>query len=1024
MSAIVGFSRGRARAGTHRIVLVGVVALAADVGAVVSQSTVVPTPGDIVWAEYSYYRLRASDHAFVDAILLDYSMHLDRQGLSEAQISERVAHARREFEVHRTVGQQRGFSRGEAMAGDLVGVLLGDLPGSAAVEFMRKWMVDLPTGTDDVVSLEELEARARRHVEVQIGTLLSDARERAKRDATYAALYARRFPSLSGGLPADASPGAIAAHDQVFGTFIDTVANRRLQQPGLTPGEREQLAEQMTERARGVIRQEMRLQHARMDSLVTGRVRAEEDRAMRSLRIEAANASIQIVGRVLTAAGDEELGRKFAALGQGGAQIAQSAIAFEEMLARTGGRGDVLGSIVLANNVLNAFGILGAAFQGGRPDPTHVLTRELRNIRRDLAELREAMDRHFVRVDQRLSAVFVQLDAIGRVTSGIDEDLGRARAEIAIVNQDVLVAERTALRAIGELWRTVLDTDPDLLNCLEARAAVGSPRISRDGFQRCIVRIREIGVDRSREPLATEPFGSLELRRAEDYLRGRPVLDALPYLHAQLKLCQPHQATSGSGMSSDSIVSPTFGVWADAVRKYERAVFDWPVYIREVQPGLTLNALRETGADLNRVAQETFLRRSSAGGLEANLELIRCLHGRYRAAAEVLESQIDSVAHRWRKGDQMNHRVGDVDLWEGADQPTQYNPRFLHHLDQSFRPPSPEVGAYHTTRWIPERLWQVLPRPALIGEQLGHGWVHVAWSSGNREQTIALAAYHYFPFSDRKWFDLSMRFWEEPRKQLTCDWNCFERADSATVPDRLRREYVDSSYEDLRRWDQDGNRFDVSEGILAHRDSVRARVDAFLDSIRPLVTAHVSREYAGTGEDVEPGRLATAAAELDGIVAVLRGIVRLGLPRSLEEDEFRALFFGSDRIMGGSDIRAWWSRAAMGGDELRGFRARMIEHRRQRDSAAFAAIERRVSAPGFTGETHPAVDRVLARLDAAEQLIRACGDPTVDVGRRIAPRGTASRRADCTALRPGMRQPGTRQRIRRSGGRRPSLGFL
>ncbi len=635
-------------------------------------------------------------------------------------------------------------------------------------------------------------------------------------------------------------------------------------------------------------------------------------------------------------------------------------------------RGRDLAIAALTGNVLGFATRITSFFQGSSGGFGPGAADELRTLREGVQRLGRDVGAGFAGVDSRFDELFSVLDGRFAHLEGLVATSGRdVRAEIAAVHLDVL-ALGARLDRMDEDLRSYMQAGFDrdymrtLVRCLEHRERYAPPfdQMELGVFSACLADLRVRAVDDARDALLTDqatPLDDLSLTQA---LSGASTQDLARRLPLLARAASQRYAYGGLG-SGRTLANPL--EWAVAAQAYLALLRDWPDHARAVT-AVDLERMWEVGTDVRDALQAVTL--DPATGAPG--ALLPAVLASYEASVASLTTEAALLARRHRQ-EGLRHAPASSILvtLTPADGPGPLLP--VPSAVAAALPPEVRTAAVLgldsarlTYRLVREdsvargdarRRWLVFGKRhdrftysrVSVEVELTVGTLHGLASyratgpfhlrrtdriAGDHDSDRSVGGVDHVP-------DVASHFLAADWPELAAEWQAW----TTTTPEHFVLELLEQRVQDELR------------------GSSTSALAAVIDNAcggQPGATGL-------SGPDRESSlRIRSTLASMSATRALLEAYVRLGLPRSLEEDAaLRGALLGNDAIL---DREGLCSLVESDAHPLR--LVWLDEEPQRRATLLRAALDRSLERAAREPELLPAVAATLDQLEVAIRVQR------------------------------------------------------
>ncbi|GAA2870085.1 hypothetical protein GCM10010517_30220 [Streptosporangium fragile] len=361
-------------------------------------------------------------------------------------------------------------------------------------------------------------------------------------------------------------------------------------------------------------------------------------------RQEDIDAVAQGIGLLTTLIGfaDEKAAKQAAGVGAAAIRIAT---AVNEYLPKIAGKGIgkaifSMGTAALTGNVISAISDLLPLFQAGQPTPEQLIMEQLGQLRQEVANLHNAMNEQFSRVNEALNVIY------GDMMGKFDEILKLQQATVAQLTQ--IQGQLQGIQQSVDTWAAEIIKSLQNTNLKDARAAMnryigyektyGKPIPTLDEYAAVMNELHFSAVTQARE----EPF----VPSPSNYLQheGNPVAlldtyeasggaDGFLSWYGKKRHTWPAQASN----------PPNLAVWLTMAHGYVRMAMENQNYAKQIDGQRTADIVAR-GLEIESAARELSkpLAEPRADGTRTN-DLFTGLTGDYKKAVADLSEELKRI---------------------------------------------------------------------------------------------------------------------------------------------------------------------------------------------------------------------------------------------------------------------------------------------------------------------------------------------------------------------------------------------
>ncbi len=614
----------------------------------------------------------------------------------------------------------------------------------------------------------------------------------------------------------------------------------------------------------------------------------------RENKINKASQAINFLSKLVADKINPEYGRKMQVIGDAAVKVARAFNEYKKVQDKifngdvgkflklgslfTANAQNLIGSAVLAGNVI---GIALAAFKlfkgvSGGPTPEQMILEQIQALRKEVQQMRQEMHERFDLIDMKLNKLFETVDA--RFDS-VDRSLDSIRLELVGLHEDLNRLEGNIYTWIEEVGRR--DLKKNMALGIGYRATTGLDMPYSPNYTDYAAFFHLWATDFAKDQVQA---GLLERNytdaKAYDELNNFPLDTNINYL-AQF----PARNLGLEPLASDRLVNPRD--WQIASAAYLQLAHEWPQHARRYSP----DKLKEIylAGQRAQTAVENITTLNTSQGKKPNRRLFDALVAKYRGKADVLGQAIKKVESDY-KNDPANKAVKEVNIWSDANQITSRD------WGTPFNPCNNEsCGLADPNNLV--SLTNVAPRAFLTAEKMGLGkfdyCTQFLFVRPQNANTVTVDIYFklYLTFNNQQvnyaWLN-----------HCACDVLPLN-TDPNTIVDR----WNNSPWNWKQKFEANA-KLSTSPNFAVLTNEVFAKVTQELQKHRQLLTQKIFDEFSRAGS------IQTAARELSGAKKLLDAYIALGMPRSLETNDYlRSLLYGNDPVPDENGIKQLYEKA-------------------------------------------------------------------------------------------------------------------
>ncbi len=608
----------------------------------------------------------------------------------------------------------------------------------------------------------------------------------------------------------------------------------------------------------------------------------------RDKKINQASQAINFLSKLVADKVNPEYGRKMQVIGDA---LVKTARAFNEYkkvqdklfnsdLGKFGalfstGAQNIIGSALLAGNVVSIALAAFKLFKGasGGPTPEQMILEQIQALRKEVQQMRQEMHERFDLIDMKLNKLFETVDA--RFDS-VDRSLDSIRLELVGLHEDLNRLEGNIYTWIEEVGRRDLKKNMALGIGYRATTGLDMPYSPNYTDYAAFFHLwaTDFAKDQVQAGLLARNYSDA---KAYDELNNFPLDTNINYL-AQF----PAQNLNLEPLASERLVNPRD--WQIASAAYLQLAHEWPQHARRYSP----DKLKEIylAGQRAQTAVENITTINTSQGKKPNRRLFDALVAKYRGKADVLSQAIKRVEDDY-KNDPANMVIKQVNIWSDANQPITAAitmPDTVSHPD-----PYPLTLASPN---IANKIEQAIPNAYRVAIKMGLGQLSYSWDFGwsvtrgvDRNLDIRMPA-RYRPSGTTEYLLAQphlngfgpITFGDG--NELKANWNngWKQRFENGVLVDLLHSNQQLTDTTNL-----------VNSVLRGHRNSLTSKL---------------------LGEFSKTGAIQSAARELSGAKKLLDAYIALGMPRSLETNDYlRSLLYGNDPVPDENGIKQLYEKA-------------------------------------------------------------------------------------------------------------------
>lgn len=645
---------------------------------------------------------------------------------------------------------------------------------------------------------------------------------------------------------------------------------------------------------------------------------AAKQRELAQLKLEAGEASIYLLSTFIGLV-DKGLGNKIATVGNAALQIANSISKYNDTISRLGQAGAGFASVVMTANIVAA-GLSLISLFGGGPSPEEMILEEVRELRKQIAQLGQVMMERFDRIDKSLHKIY---ETLNTRLDQIDLTLGKLTGSVEDIQRSLYDVESTLNRVernikswlVAGFRRDLIETINGTLNYKEnfgINMDYSSQFVPRE------IKFYTWAVSNSQDPLEAGVTKPVDDFQVYDVLTNFPLENNINYLSQFLSTRFP---TLGlPPLASQTLSNPRD--WSLSSEAYMRLAAEWPQHYKKVS-GCRIEQIynrgREVQSALQRISTVT-----TGNETKANYQLFDVLMANYQAKAAALKTETQNTEAA-RKAEL---KLQLANAWSPKFSPIQACP-------------GANTNGVNEALSVPGGLDQLIPNLYRASERFGLGSMQICYDS--------------VTWSDQRTYNKGYSL----GNPQTCMWLMQETVGKLTIVIRATlngqtvfRRSLKSNQENLffakflkgadstggscpvpvlqANMSQGRTMLELSTAISKNWNGGEVLRDRFIPTASELTSNdELEKALVATNADLDnalrnqlnqiilndlnkASSLQRAARELSGAKMLLDAFISLGLSRSLERNDLlRSLLFGSQRVLEETAIKELYQDALL-----------------------------------------------------------------------------------------------------------------